>query len=157
MQIILQSKHRFQHLPGSTIPFSSPEVCAGGLYSAVSFDTGLVDASVIGVNAASTHKFRRRTTCSPLNISEPYVTRIDHNGNLTGYEYYYGSKDGSNYTFDTFGHPFEWPIPAYSAKWAVLYRDVEKNQIANLQQYLLLVTLPRLGLLASHNRTRKTS
>ncbi|KAL9127469.1 MAG: hypothetical protein Q9217_003669 [Psora testacea] len=54
-------------------PFASPELCMGGLYSAVTFDTGLIDGSVIGINAPVTHKFRRSTTCSPLNTSEPYI------------------------------------------------------------------------------------
>ena len=97
-------------------PFSSSELCLGGLYSAVTFDTGVVDASVIGINAPSTHKFRRTTTCSPLNMSEPYVRQISYSGNDPSYEYFYGSKDGARYTFTTSGQPVEWLIPAYAVK-----------------------------------------
>ena len=53
-----------------TCPFRSSELCLKGLYSAVTFDTGLVDASTLGINALVAHKFRRMTSCSPLNMSE---------------------------------------------------------------------------------------
>lgn len=101
---------------GQRCPFSTPELCAGGLYSAITFNTGLVDASTIGINAASTHKFRRTTTCSPLNISEPYTQQKFLSRNETSYQYFYGPKDNSEYTFNTSGQPFDWLIPAYSVK-----------------------------------------
>ena len=96
-------------------PFASSELCSGGLYSAVSFDTGLIDASVIGVNAPVTHKFRRTTSCSPLNMSKPYIVSSEGTNN-TDYQYYYGPKDDIEYTFNTSGRPFEWLVPVYSAK-----------------------------------------
>ena len=97
-------------------PFASSELCHDGLYSAVSFDTGYVDASVIGINSPKTHKFRRATSCSPLNMSEPYVLRSSQGTNGTAYYYHYGPKDTTNYTFNTFGEPFEWLVPVYSVK-----------------------------------------
>ena len=97
-------------------PFSSSELCHDGLYSAVSFDTGYVDASVIGINSAKTPKFRRIPSCSPLNMSEPYVSRSSSGTNSTAYQYYYGPKDNTNYTFNTSGKPFEWLVPVYSVK-----------------------------------------
>ena len=97
-------------------PFASSELCHDGLYSAVSFDTGYVDASIIGINSADTPKFRRTTSCSPLNMSEPYVSRSSSGTNGTAYQYYYGPKDNTNYTFNTSGKPFEWLVPAYSVK-----------------------------------------
>ena len=96
-------------------PFASSELCSGGLYSAVAFDTGLIDASVIGINAAETHKFRRTTICSPLNMSEPYIVSSESMNN-TDYHYYYGTKDDIEYTFNTSGHPFDWLVPVYSVK-----------------------------------------
>ena len=96
-------------------PFASSELCSGGLYSAVSFDTGLIDASVIGINAPVTHKFRRTTSCSPLNMSKPYIVSSEGTNN-TDYHYYYGSKDDIEYTFNTSGLPFEWLVPVYSVK-----------------------------------------
>lgn len=69
-------------------PFASSELCHDGLYSAISFDTGYVDASVIGINSPSTHKFRRTTSCSPLNMSEPYVLPSSQGINDTAYHYY---------------------------------------------------------------------
>lgn len=96
-------------------PFPSSELCLDGPLSAVTFDTGLVDASVIGINAAVTYKFRRTTSCSPLNRSEPY-TRSRDDINHTNYQYYYGPKDNIEHTFDTLGHPCNWLVPVYSVK-----------------------------------------
>ena len=97
-------------------PFASSELCHDGLYSAVSFDTGYVDASVIGINSAETPKFRRTTSCSPLNMSEPYVLRSSSGTNSTAYQYFYGPKDNANHTYNTSGQPFEWLVPVYSVK-----------------------------------------
>ena len=99
-----------------TCPFASPELCLDGLYSAVSFDTGYVDASVIGINSPKSHKFRRTTSCSPLNMSEPYVLRSSQTTNDTAFHYYYGPKNDTNYTSVTSGQPFEWRVPVYSVK-----------------------------------------
>ena len=97
-------------------PFASSELCLDGLYSAVTFDTGFVEASVIGINSPVNYKFRRITTCSPLNVSEPYVKGPIQGANDTTYRYYYGPKDDVDYTFRSFGRPFEWLIPVYSVK-----------------------------------------
>lgn len=97
-----------------TCPFASSELCHDGLYSAISFDTGYVDASVIGINSPTTYKFRRTTSCSPLNMSEPYVLPSSQGVNDTAYHYYFGPKDNTEYTFNTSGRPFEWLVPVYS-------------------------------------------
>ncbi|KAL8693026.1 MAG: hypothetical protein Q9218_002041 [Villophora microphyllina] len=104
----------YKTLTNQPCPFASPEMCLLGLYSATTFDTGLVDASTIGINAHPPHKIRRKTTCSPLNMSEPYVQPAPSNTNET-YRYHYGSKkDNTEYTFETSGHPFHWLAPVYS-------------------------------------------
>lgn len=106
----------YKTLTNQRCPFASPDMCLEGLYSAITFDTGLVDATIIGINAPSTHKLRRKTTCSPLNMSEPYVQSVSSSTNET-YHYHYGSKkDGTAYTFDTSGRPFQWLAPVYSVK-----------------------------------------
>jgi hypothetical protein len=97
-------------------PFRSAELCHHGLYSAATFDTGLVDVSVIGINSPIRYQFRRRSTCSPLNMSEPYIRPIQGKSNETSYRYYYGSTDRADYTFNTSGTPFEWLLPVYSLK-----------------------------------------
>ena len=48
-------------------PFIS-EICANGSKSAMTLDTGLVDAKVVGINSAAHLQFRRTTTCAPLRI-----------------------------------------------------------------------------------------
>lgn len=96
-------------------PFSTAELCYNGLYSAISFDTGLVDAKSIGVNSPVTFKFRRKTSCSPLNMSEPYIRKHAYKSDNMAYYYNYGSLDDVDYTFNTSGNPFEWLVPVYSA------------------------------------------
>ena len=100
----------FTHQP---CPFPSSLLCSGGLYSAVTFDTGLVDASIIGINAAVTHKFQRTTTCSPLNMSDPYVISDDDDANDTAYRYYYGLKDDADCTFNTSGRVLPFSVLIY--------------------------------------------
>ena len=100
-------------------PFGSPELCLDGLYSAVTFDTGHVDSSIIGVNAPNTHKFRRKTSCSPLNMTAKYIQRYSSDDvENTTYRYYYGPKDASAFTFQTSGNPFQWLVPVYSVKYS---------------------------------------
>lgn len=98
-----------------TCPFESPELCLNGLYSATTFDTGCVDASIVGINSPVTHKFRRKTSCSPLNMTYPYVQKWpSKDSNDSGYRYYYGPTDNAKFTFETFGNPFEWLFSGYS-------------------------------------------
>ena len=102
---------------GARCMFTDYELCAEGLFSAIEFDTGLVDATVIGINAANPFKFRRRTTCSPLNVSEEYVKQVSKNddGSPT-FEYHYGATRNAVYTFNTTGDAFNWLNPAYAVK-----------------------------------------
>jgi hypothetical protein len=106
-------------------PFESYDVCLDGLYSAVTFDSGFVDASQIGVNFETTHKFRRKTTCSPLNMNYSYVrNETSHDTNDVTYYYNYGSTyddttdppTNTNYIYKTSGNPFDWLAPVYSIK-----------------------------------------
>lgn len=99
-------------------PFRDPKICAPET-PAITFDTGLVDASRIGVNDPITYKFSRSTTCVPLNNDYPYVQREDRNGTPT-FTYHYGEivdEDGStNYTFSSAGDPFDMLAPAYNVR-----------------------------------------
>ena len=96
-------------------PANSPELCLGGTFSAVTFDTGYLDSSVIGVHSGARHLFRRKTTCSPLNTSWPYIqaSETEDTDEIT-YRYYYGNFSSSNYTYDSSGQPFDWHVPVYS-------------------------------------------
>ncbi|MCJ1250939.1 hypothetical protein MMC30_008167 [Trapelia coarctata] len=118
-----QTKIDFTTASMDKCPFKSYELCLGGLYSAVTFDTGLVDASNLGINAEVTHKFRRKTTCSPLNMDYPYVrNETFRDPKNTTYHYYYGGRFDDttvpptevNYTYQTSGYPFDWLAPVYS-------------------------------------------
>lgn len=101
-------------------PFASKEVCVRFTQS-VTFDTGLVDASLLGVNSPVTHKFRRKTTCSPLSIASPFFTNITSNGSTTCFYRYggtlkYSSQSFGNITYSTTGHPFSWQVVGYKVR-----------------------------------------
>lgn len=111
-------------------PFVDSRVCADGYQegSAVTFDTGLVDAAALGINYSPTHKFRRITTCAPLNVNPPFVRHFNNGGTDHGYVYNFGSlwntddcihqapKRLNEYTMRITGHPFDWDVPAYRVK-----------------------------------------
>jgi hypothetical protein len=107
----------FERKRQQACPFLPSKMCSGDLYSAVAFDTGYVSIDAIGINTEKDYRFRRRTVCSPLNMSEQYIKQVKSNDlNTTGYEYYYGSTDDAAYTFSTTGDSFLWYVPMYSVK-----------------------------------------
>jgi hypothetical protein len=98
-------------------PFPSKEVCAPSTQS-VTFDTDLVDASLLGINSPVTHKFRRRTACSPLNLEGPFATNVTTNGSTTylynyGHTMNFGVHPANNITYSTTGDPFIWQVAGY--------------------------------------------
>jgi len=112
----------YEVLKGQDCPFTDRDICAGGGYTAVRFSTGLVEASVLGINSPKAPKFNRTTVCVPLELKNEFVKEIppDIQHRDYRYEYYFGpvkdSEYSSNYTFRTFGDPFTWDIPAYSVR-----------------------------------------
>ena len=72
---------------GQKCPFIS-EICANGSNSAISLDTGLVDAKVVGINSAAHLQFRRTTTCAPLRIDGEILnfTMIDETFNIWDFD-----------------------------------------------------------------------
>ncbi|KAF2434043.1 hypothetical protein EJ08DRAFT_694069 [Tothia fuscella] len=106
----------------STCPFADPNLCIKGALT-VSFDTGKIDSSVIGINTKRPYQFRRKTTCSPL-IQHGYVRKVSDSG-YERYFYEYGKwhdfdKNGTryevrNYTYDTWGDPVYTPAGGYDA------------------------------------------
>lgn len=91
--------------------FPDPDICTKGKYS-ISFDTGVVDSSAIGINSGSTYKFRRQTTCAPL-VQDGFVRKSPDDNDMESYSYYYGMKYNkdrsrpiSNHTYNTWGDPF---------------------------------------------------
>jgi len=102
-------------------PFPSDRILVEGVQP-ITFDTGLVDASVIGINDEETYKFRRRTTCTPLNTDAPYV--IDASvAEDVAYKYYYGAMNATtrtNYTFLSEGDPFDWLSATYDVRYGTI-------------------------------------
>ena len=105
-------------------PFASPAVCYDGLFSATAFDTGLVSLNSIGINSEVDYKFRRRSTCAPLNMDFPFVQNKSDAAGDDAYFYYYGNitdeascaPENHEYTLKTTGHPFDWFAPGYSLR-----------------------------------------
>lgn len=92
-------------------PFRNRDVCLGS--DIVTFDTGLLPASYLGVNQKSPRRFRRTATCAPLNVSAPYVREVEEDGEQV-FEYLYGKKTYSDEPlFNTSGNPFNWTVPTY--------------------------------------------
>jgi hypothetical protein len=109
-----------------SIPFGEPDFTGDCPFDLkicgerwVTFRTGEVDASALGINVPATPKFRRNTTCTPLNMDSPYIRNETING-TTSFYYQYGGKrrDGFNnppvnYTHNTTGNPFDLVAPVY--------------------------------------------
>ncbi|KAF2100958.1 hypothetical protein NA57DRAFT_74555 [Rhizodiscina lignyota] len=107
-------------------PFVSKDMCLGGPESAITITTGLVDAGVIGINDGMAYKFRRTSTCSPLQMNSTFITATDESyDDETEYLYYYGSGNGATYTYYTIGDPFDYIVPVYIADtyFSSLYPD----------------------------------
>ncbi|RYN56306.1 hypothetical protein AA0118_g8267 [Alternaria tenuissima] len=111
----------------SSCPFDDNEICRFGALpgKAVTFDTGYLDSSLLGINANPTYTFRRTTTCAPLSDQPPYVQHFYNSPVDRGYLYQYGKLynvddkcEGTpelltDYTMRIVGHPFEWLAPVY--------------------------------------------
>jgi hypothetical protein len=141
-------------------PMPHTEVCAPGQL-AVIFDTGLVDASSVGINDRNTYKFRRRTTCFPLNTGFSYVTKKIENGTET-FSYYYGKKVDANittdYTLRTSGNAFDWLTPGYRVEYVEPRPSGLTNELTTIPAPMLH-PLPRTticGAPSTSFRTRTT-
>lgn len=95
-------------------PFPRQDICARGA-QAVTFDTGLVDAAVTGINDPYGYKFRRTTTCVPLSTEAPYVRNETADG-IPEFSYLYGERIGRKDTFHSVGDPFNWLAPTYDVR-----------------------------------------
>ena len=71
-------------------PFPAQDLCKLGRKSALTFDTGFLDAKIIGINTASHFEFRRRSTCAPVMDNDTYVHIQDVGPNKVRIEYLYG-------------------------------------------------------------------
>jgi hypothetical protein len=81
-----------QKTDNDNCPFRG-DVCLLGPKSAVTFDTGYLDAKTLGINARKRPFYRRRTTCAPL-VTDGYVDIQDnYSGFLIQAQFYYGPKE----------------------------------------------------------------
>jgi hypothetical protein len=103
-------------------PFKDINLCPGGGYTAARFTTGLVDASLLGINAEKAPKFNRTLICVPLDMNQGFIKEIPPDSQHHDYRYEYhlgpvsGSEHHSDYTFRTLGDPFKWDMPGYSMR-----------------------------------------
>jgi hypothetical protein len=89
-------------------------ICARGRFeTARRLSTGSFSAEKLGLNGKNLPFIRRTSTFVPLDIDYGFVVEV---GKWV-YEYYLGPVNGRNYTFDTWGDPFNWDIAAYSVRY----------------------------------------
>lgn len=69
-----------------TCPFRG-KTCAWGRNSALSFDTGLVDAHFLGINAQKKYQFRRKMLCAPLLPDGDFIISDTGSDNTTFIKY----------------------------------------------------------------------
>lgn len=69
-----------------TCPFRG-KTCALGRNSALSFDTGLVDAHFLGINAQKKYQFRRKMLCAPLLPDGDFIISETGADNTTSIKY----------------------------------------------------------------------
>ncbi|MCJ1383780.1 hypothetical protein MMC17_006894 [Xylographa soralifera] len=105
--------------PNDPCPFAG-DVCLEGSRSALTLDTGWLDAKYLGINSEERFQFRRSTTCSPLVADERYVKEvIDSNGHAS-YNYYYGPAWNGilgkyiRETWKALNTSTEWTVPGFS-------------------------------------------
>lgn len=68
------------------------DICHGGHSGAFSLDTGLVSIDAIGINTGLRHRFRRKTTCSPLRTDQTRFLQADEDSTgKISWSYSYGS------------------------------------------------------------------
>jgi hypothetical protein len=96
-------------------PFED-DMCLLGPSSAVTFDTGMLPSSTLGINSQTHVYYRRKTTCSPLRTDGFVVTQDNYSGFLLQSQFYYGNSTQSNWTYAE-SRIFSLPgtsVPAYA-------------------------------------------
>lgn len=78
-----------------TCPFRGM-TCAWGRNSAVSFDTGLVDAHFLGINAPKKYQFRRKMLFAPLLPDGDFIISETGTDNITHIKYSPSQHGGGN-------------------------------------------------------------
>ena len=98
----------YQTLRDDICPFAG-NMCtkrAGRRAPGFTLDTGLIDASFLGINSVKRYQFRRKSTCAPVISEWPYV-RKETSHNRTYWMYYNGI--GSSHP------PDEWTKPGFTS------------------------------------------
>lgn len=98
--------------PATPCPFDS-EVCDKPGNTSITFSTGLVPGSVLGINAINSYFFSRTMQCSPLVTGNEYIRRGISSRGKDQWEYWYGPSD-AEYTWATPVHESSWEIKGYS-------------------------------------------
>jgi hypothetical protein len=108
--------YRKENFKDRACPFLAPEICAEP-YAAIQFTTDIFPTSILGINSPKASYARRKTICSPLNVSEPYVTTSssERDGKRQT-RYWYGKTEVAGWTFNTSGDPFDSDFPVYAVK-----------------------------------------
>ena len=81
----------------TTCPFKygSDGLCFDGLLSGFTLNTSKVTPEAIGINTPLKYTFQRETTCSPLQMDNRFIRRVEAGNNTTYYQYLYGRQTGN--------------------------------------------------------------
>ena len=122
---------KFKTKSGQPCPFVDDSICYS-LNPAVTFDTGIVNAEALGINAPNLPKWRRKTTCSPLNMSTDYITSDGADPSNRTYYYKYGDveingRGYQKYTTSTSGRPYDWIVPVYHVEYVLWEKSLQHS------------------------------
>jgi hypothetical protein len=147
-----QQKIAFTTTYDYNCPFPRQDICARGA-QAITFDSGNVDASFLGINDPYGYKFRRTMTCVPLSTESPYVRNETANG-TAAFSYMYGERIGRKDTFHSTGDPFNWLAATYDIR-SVLFTTSLTTSISRANPRFSSVPIA-CNLLRSKTPTRRT-
>jgi hypothetical protein len=94
-------------------PFDGGKICLRGSFGAYRRTTGVLDSSILGINAPASKRFHFRKTmeCAPLRTDDPYVEAEGEPEYPNEYLYNYGPvKIGDFFDYYTYHNPMEWKI-----------------------------------------------
>jgi hypothetical protein len=74
-------------------------VCLGGKNSTISFDTGLLDSGLLGINSFNRPLFQRKAICAPLIVHGWYTPVKNPTSPITTITWNYGNDTTSDITY----------------------------------------------------------
>lgn len=112
-QLFVHDRLPYSMIENDVCPFLG-DVCLLGNHTAVTFDTGFIQAKLLGINSKRQLFFRRKSTCSPV-VTNGYVKTVEEDG-VSVTRFFYGSTILGNYTWN------ERKVPRYDHGGPIGYK-----------------------------------